>query len=204
MRLLFIALLCALSYAQTGGFSERPILRQSKWMRRILEQNEGFPHRVISPRTETYSEVNGVPMNGGPIDDDDSDESIDFSEYYDETIVALISVATAITICFLMMMCMYVSHLQHASDIDLIGKPQRRYCCCCLVKPKKPREVYGTFDPTFPVDFIDVKLPAHMQDGDSQHVIFMNDPDMFNRDSSEENEGYLIDSTPNYDDAKVK
>merc|ERR1719204_2211431 len=169
-------------------------------MRRTLEQ-KGLASRVISPRKETYSEVNGRPTNGAPADSDNSDDSSDLRDYYDETIVALISAATALTICFMMMMCMYVSHLQHASDIDKTGKPQRRYCCCCIIKTKKPREVYGTFDPTFPIDFIDVKHPAHMQDGDSQHVIFTNDPDMFNRDSSEENEGYLLDRT---DKTKVK
>jgi len=145
-----------------------------------------LPDRELPDRERIWDEDNDYV-------DDPVEDSEELDEYYDQAIVALISVATAISICGCMMLCMYISHIQHADDIDTTGKPRRRCCCCIILKPKKPKAIYGTFDPSYPTDFIDVQVQS-VQEG-SQHVMFVDDPNHYGRDSSEENDGYIVDST---------
>jgi len=105
------------------------------------------------------------------------------------------------------MLCMYISHLQHADDIDTTGKPRKRMCCCCIVKQKKPKAIYGTVDHNFPTDFIDVKIPEDYDSPQSRHVIVENEVDWHSRDSDEENDNYVIDDNeynPNFLDQNYR
>jgi len=191
MRVLLIALLAAISYAQT--VSVGMVLRPKQIQRRFLTGEQPAPpvphNRDLPVRTRIWE-----PR--------DSEDYVDDSEeYYDQAIVALISVCTASTICCLMMLCMYISHLQHADDIDTTGKPRKRVCCCCIIKQKKPKAIYGTVDNSFPTDFIDVKVPEDFDSPQSRHIIVENEVDWHSRDSDEENDNYVIDDaeySPNY------